>query len=199
MGCDIHVHAEVKKELKNNDVWVNADCWKYNEYCEIYDDEPMYLCKPIYSGRNYILFAMLAGVRNNSELTPISEPKGMPEDAHALSRKSYDAYGLDAHTPSWFTLKELKQAKRDNLTVKYSGKVSPEGAQAIDSGEMPDMWCQDTSISDYVYREWVHEHNYFDAIIDELELIKREEFWIFGDDERTELDDKVRIVFWFDN
>ena len=27
----------------------------------------------------------------------------------------------------------------------------------------------------------------------------RNEFWVWGDEERPELDEKIRIVFWFDN
>lgn len=71
----------------------------------------------IEDGRNYWLFSALADVRNYSGITPISDPRGLPEDLEL------DEYGesvrlwsardgvvwLGEHSRSWFTLKELKE------------------------------------------------------------------------------------------
>lgn len=66
MGCDIHLFVEKRA----GGAWV-----------DITDrtgaDEPE---------RDYILFACLAGVRNRTDLTPISELRGVPDDASARVR-----------------------------------------------------------------------------------------------------------------
>jgi len=201
MGCDIHICTEIKKVVEGTEEWFNADNWKFNPYFKEDEEEGEleYEIKSIYNNRGYNLFALLAGVRNYSEVVPIDEPRGIPKDVHSVTKREYESWGLDGHTPSWFTLEELKQAKKDNPTTQYSGMVSPEGMAAIENGDMPDMWCQDTNIPDYKYVEWAHEHTLFDQLIEQLELIKRDGFLLFGDEEHPELDCKVRMVFWFDN
>ncbi len=57
MGCDIHGVFQ----RKVNDVWE--------------DLKSEYDCQ-----RDYTLFAILADVRNSGHITPISEPRGFPED-----------------------------------------------------------------------------------------------------------------------
>ena len=197
MGCDIHICTEINKK----GVWVNSDDWKYNPYYEVVNTDGVqeYTLNSIYNTRNYNLFALLAGVRNYSNVTPIAEPKGIPEDVHHITKQEYDMWGLDAHTPSWFTLEEIKQAKTDNPTTLYSGMVSPDELKVIENGNMPRTWCQETTIPDYTYVEWTHRNTEFDELITQLELIKRDAFWLYGDEEHTDLDSKVRIVFWFDN
>jgi hypothetical protein len=60
-----------------------------------------------YDGRNYQLFAILAGVRDYGKVVPIAKPRGVPEDLSAEVREDVDGYGPDAHGASWYTLKEL--------------------------------------------------------------------------------------------
>jgi hypothetical protein len=60
----------------------------------------------VYQGRNYELFGVLAGVRDNS-MNPIDEPRGIPDDISNETRKEYELWGRDAHTPTYFTLNEL--------------------------------------------------------------------------------------------
>ena len=88
MGCDIHICTEINKSVNKNDIWVNSDDWKYNPYYEIgnTDGEQKYKLKSIYRNRNYNLFAMLAGVRNYSNITPIAEPRGIPHDVHHITK-----------------------------------------------------------------------------------------------------------------
>lgn len=58
MGCDIHLHQEVK---------IGGEWHHYREQSV---------------SRNYALFAKMAGVRNYGlTVTPIDEPRGIPDDA----------------------------------------------------------------------------------------------------------------------
>ncbi len=56
MGCDIHAMVEIKKDRW----WANAG------------DPGLW--------RDYELFAFLADVRNDYDIVPISQPKGVPDD-----------------------------------------------------------------------------------------------------------------------
>lgn len=86
MGCDIHLHQEVK---------INGE-WHHYRHRSI--------------DRSYKLFALMAGVRNNSKLEPVVQPKGLPEDLTFLTRYDYEEnWGSDAHTPSWLDPQEVKQ------------------------------------------------------------------------------------------
>ena len=85
MGCGIHLHSEVKR----NGVW--------KHHCEAKIT------------RNYALFAKMADVRNDrrSPITPISKPKGLPEDATELTKLHSEKYGVDGHSHSWLNAKEI--------------------------------------------------------------------------------------------
>ena len=84
MGCDIHMHTEVK---------VNGQWYCYGSP----------------SVDRYLLFALMAGVRNNWDLKPISEPKGMPDDASIVVKLSRKAYGSDGHSDSYLTAAEISE------------------------------------------------------------------------------------------
>ena len=53
----------------------------------------------------------MAGVRNYP-VEPISRPRGIPDDVCSSIRDSFESWGCDAHTPSWYTLCELKIAQK---------------------------------------------------------------------------------------
>lgn len=91
MGCDIHAHMEIK--------WGGK--WLYYG--------------PLKIGRNYNLFSLLADVRNVSEgeegyVRPITQPRGLPEDATDMTMLHYNSYMGDEHSPSWVTSKEYLKA-----------------------------------------------------------------------------------------
>lgn len=83
MGCDIHFFIEKKNERGK---------WDFVGEVDI--------------DRNYALFTILAGVRSrhNGFLTPISQPKGLPED---LSDGCRSAIYEEDHSDSYLTTKEL--------------------------------------------------------------------------------------------
>jgi len=69
--------------------------------------------RSFYSGRNYYLFAILADVRNDGSVEPISQPRGIPEDCSYPYKLLLDRWGMDAHSESYFTLEELLNVKWD--------------------------------------------------------------------------------------
>lgn len=84
MGCDIHLHVEVKVNNK----------WEHYSHPQI--------------RRDYRLFGIMAGVRDSSVI-PISEPKGLPEDLSLITRIDRDYDGEYMHSESWLDKKEIKK------------------------------------------------------------------------------------------
>lgn len=115
MGCDIHIYTEAKINGK----WTCVDRLRRTQ--EDWDNTsvPYTPIREVYEGRNYILFGALAGVRQwsseNSLL--ISEPKGLPNNLSDVIQEIAD-FQLE-HTPSWLTLKELKDYKWYNKQKVY--------------------------------------------------------------------------------
>jgi hypothetical protein len=119
MGCDIHVYLEKYTSVNGENKWVNVDHWQINPNFGLFENEPEYDLVPFYTGRNYDLFSILAEVRGSFD--PIEDPRGLPEDVTDVTRKEYDKWGRDAHTPSHYTLKELKDYlfnNSDNEEIK---------------------------------------------------------------------------------
>ena len=107
MGCDIHCNLEHRRNTESD--WYDIDLYKKNKYFGE-DDEPEYWKVSLYNRRSYFLFGLLAGVRNY-EVEPISQPRGIPDDVSESIKECYNKWGNDAHTPSWYTLYELKKAQ----------------------------------------------------------------------------------------
>ena len=82
MGCDIHAHAEVKIKGK----------WEHY-------DQPEFQ-------RDYELFERMAGVRGDVA-NAIVAPRGLPDDATALTRFDSERWGSDGHSHSWLSAQEL--------------------------------------------------------------------------------------------
>lgn len=107
MGTDIHWYTEAPD---GNGVWQHVDEYKYR-----------------WIDRNYILFATLAGVRNGygfagvdwgNPVTPIAEPRGLPDDVSRGVQKELEEWTDDdngwsdpdqffGHTPSYLKAAEL--------------------------------------------------------------------------------------------
>jgi hypothetical protein len=80
----------------------NIDWWDARELGRIpcpYIEQP-------YSGRNYNLFNVLAGVRGDGE-GMIDEPRDIPDDTSHVVRSDYEGWGMDAHSATHFYLDEL--------------------------------------------------------------------------------------------
>jgi len=100
MGCDIHLYTERYSNSARK--WYNSDMWHYDPW------EDRFVVQSAYEGRDYDLFALLAGVRNGCGVTPISEPRGLPLD---VSKPVADAAKRhkDNFAHSWLTLEELNE------------------------------------------------------------------------------------------
>ena len=88
MGCDIHLHIELKV-----------------------DGEWQHWATPRVT-RNYEVFAKMAGVRAlDDEITPISRPRGLPADVSLMTRAHADYWERQGpgHNHSWLAKKELKE------------------------------------------------------------------------------------------
>lgn len=110
MGCDIHCNLEYRRNNQSN--WYDIDLYQRNKYFGSDEDEIEEFEKiRLYTKRSYFLFGLLAGVRNIM-VEPIKQPRGIPEDVTESVKKFYNNMGKDAHTPSWYTLYELKRAQK---------------------------------------------------------------------------------------
>ncbi len=85
MGCDIHLHIEVKLNGK----------WEHWAAPGV--------------DRNYRLFSRMAGVRQyqGDRITAISAPKGMPKDPATVTAFECARWGDDGHNHSWLNMKEI--------------------------------------------------------------------------------------------
>jgi hypothetical protein len=147
MGCDIHPYVEVRKDGK----------WERSTV-------------KVPSDRDYWAFGKLANVRNGEGfagcdtgdlVTPISQPRGLPDDTSIHDNDSVDyedpAYvWLGDHSFSWVLLSEL-------LAVDYNEKVNRRGmakpeiaAHLAQYGVMPwnAEWCAWTTDKAKVAIAW---------------------------------------------
>ena len=91
MGCDIHAHVE----------------YRYPNQRE--DDAGWFHAASVNINRWYSLFGAMAGVRRE-DVKPVAPPRGFPGDAAWAAREEYEETNGDAHTPSWLTPSEFRQA-----------------------------------------------------------------------------------------
>lgn len=168
MGCDIHMYVEYKPRASHDSDWRNGDYF-------LLDDPLSFTSKinhvALYGERNYPLFAILADVRNYNYLDPIDIPRGLPSDVTDYVKHEYDAWGIDAHSCSYFTLKELiehhdEECPRDPFGRDILEPLLKELMRRAD--ELHLIW-------DF---EWNNQSTR-DAVLDKAAYI--------------------RIVFWFDN
>ena len=100
MGCDIHVHTEVK---------INGE-WHHLGHPQV--------------DRHYALFAKMANVRNRGDITPIAEPRGLPADITFLTKLDAERWAGDAHSHSYLSPDEIEQL--EEWYVEESKKHAPD-------------------------------------------------------------------------
>lgn len=190
MGCDIHTHVEIKRENK----WVHID--------EVPEE---------FERRNYSTFSILAGVRSSFNVKPISEPKGVPEDASEETKTNIEEWNGDGHSHSYLTLKELdtfdlteyKKTKVKVLKAFYDAfigfggvlpkEMSVEKTRPGDIGE-----CLQEAMEPTVLVKWLdteNEKTYTDSpMIKGIERLK-------GIAKKNNINnyEDIRIVFFFNN
>lgn len=104
MGCDIHLHSEIKVGGK----WLHYD----QPNCD----------------RNYMLFEKMAGVRGEDSKA-IAAPRGLPDDATETTKFEAARWDGDGHSHSWLSAKEIFELAewyrsafpkdRDNIWPKW--------------------------------------------------------------------------------
>lgn len=195
MGCDIHLFTEAEKVIDGQKKWVNVDNWKVDHY----DDS--FTLRSAYDGRNYRVFAILAGVRNFREPleAPICEARGLPKDVSDTVKKDSDKWGIDGHSHSWLTMRELLHYQAENSTRQQSGYISADSAKNLDNGIFPEYWNQGTSKEGYTWQQWERPGSHLDVLIEKLMPIYKDTFYIYSESQKLERIDNFRIVFWFDN
>lgn len=144
MGCDSHVHIEVKG---GNHRWGLRDdenrYWKMMEKEDLSfedrDARTPYAVKFLGS-RNYRLFAALADVRNHGDgITPLFPLRGVPDDLSAPVKKYNSDWGGDLHSHTYFTLQELMAADLDANCCQLEVSLFPlQYAHWKDTGKLSD-------------------------------------------------------------
>lgn len=111
----------------------------------------------IENGRNYVVFAILAGVRNgfgfagcatHDPLTPVSAPRGLPVDLGWKDRWERTEFDLDSfdfgdHSQSWLTLHEILEWPHWDDKLAQVGYVDcSEYERMVAEGRAePNSWC----------------------------------------------------------
>lgn len=85
MGCDIHLHIEIKL----NGRWEHFGCPNID--------------------RNYSLFSKMAGIRQVVGVAAITQPKGLPKDLTCITQFDADYWKDDRHGESWLDKHEIVQ------------------------------------------------------------------------------------------
>lgn len=158
MGCDIHCYIEYKR----------PDSKEWSDFGG-----------RINPGRNYSIFAAMAGVRGNA--TPVVPPRGYPEDA------AYAAEG-----DNWLYITKEKVSEAGECTRAQADQYVAHGMHFKDDLK------QYVSHPDWHSHSWLTPDEYAKAIEgydDEMEyratLAALRSFEAAGC--------QARLVFWFDN
>lgn len=177
MGTNISVFVECYQDIR----WRDAD-----RYAR--DNDSFYRV-PLYDGQEYLLFAVLANVRNHYNNPYICEPKGMPQDANCFIKEHKDF--RFARDISYLTLRELKDFKEKTPFLHYGGIISPESQKELDeNGTEPDERFNTCHREGWEHRTWETKN----TVLDEL-ILKLEERAL----EESSNPDHIRIVFGFEN
>ena len=198
MGCDIHIYVEAKKIKfpKTVATWHNIDNWhvddSYSPVSAIMEGQNIYFdVDYICDTRDYQLFSILAGIRDEGIVAPISPQKGLPADVSMIVKAMEATFEGFAHSHSYFTLQELKESIYFKQTT-IKAWIHKEDVQLIKNGKADHLYYHNFEVDDYVYSEWIDNPNLsFLSIVEILEKKKIEQ--------RIIDDSDIRIVFWFDS
>lgn len=140
MGCDIHLcverwdDKEGWREVRPSDLRLPCPLcngtrrfrWHSGETVDCFScDKTDGFARDFYHERNYELFAMLAGVRNDFGLALIAGPRDAPADISETVLAQLNAWGEDAHSVSFLGLSELL-AYDWSKTERVAGILSQE-------------------------------------------------------------------------
>ena len=107
MGCDAHGYLEFRYEYEEEDPYHKA---KYSSWTGINIGEML--------DRNYDIFAMLFGVRNDQGYKPLAYNRGLPTDISSNVQEDEwmgDDMKGDSHSHTWVDAKELREFDFDGM------------------------------------------------------------------------------------
>ncbi len=232
MGCDIHMYAEVRNA---EGIWEKVGEVFDNSY---YDPERETKTFPDgyilnapktdhpYDDRHYLLFAILADVRNgygfagivtHEPVKPLFANRGIPEDASNEYKQIASDWDCDGHSHTYAYLHELQKVDWDSITVDRVGILTEkEYNRVLKTGENPQDWSGDVWGGNTIkVSPAAYEANYRKALatLDTKQTVYIQWFW--QEKLSDALDDfigttipalaklgkpeDVRIVFFFDN
>lgn len=117
MGCDMHAYIAVKN-LDDEVAYRTLGLYTSD------DDGGLELCK-VYVGRDYLLFGLLTGgvVRGDipDDVPQMPSPRGNWPYTPRNIMKERQCYGIDGHSDTYFTLKELKKLEEKLLIYSDNG------------------------------------------------------------------------------
>lgn len=179
----------------------------------------------IFDGRNYDLFAILADVRNGygfagcetgEGFNPIDQPRGLPDDVSSIVEKASEEWGIDGHSHSFITLRELLEYDWEQKTVQY-GWVNDQVYQKFKDANDPYPCCgsvfgktivhlsneeMDQLLSGDLPREedkkYYTQIQWGESYKEAVGSFYTESIPALKELAGKDIDD-VRIVFWFDN
>ena len=148
MGCDIHVHVELRYKGK----------WEHYASPSV--------------DRWYALFGIMAGVR--SDTTPIVKPKGVPDDMSIITQLDWESWSGDAHTASWFNENEIDKLEEWLKAQKASADAKKEeyawDAYDLESGVLRGTYIFGHGLTSFRKR---HDIGYIPKDVDAVRLV----FW----------------------
>lgn len=111
MGCDIHCCIEYASPRRSD-----GSRWDYKPFA-----------RELNMGRDYDLFALMAGVRGEEGIVPVCEPKGLPEGVSTvfLLRSGYqvDDELADHEVDGYCSREEAERWVRDGASAYIGGSA----------------------------------------------------------------------------
>lgn len=201
MATDIHFYCEHYNEESKR--WESLSLYKKK-------DDGGFAPVPIYDGRDYELFGLLAGVRGGSCLLGnrygyITEPRGIPSDMSVTTQKAWEE-GIEDdghqwwHGATWYDYCELKNYsyllndfaklvdKRDNLIDKLQEEI--DDLKGVEKDDL-DFFPYDEE-DDEDCEKW-HAFKALKSLLGDVASI----LWEYGI--YCSKPGEVRLVMWFDS
>lgn len=175
MGCDIHSKIEIRDSVDSP--------WRAGGPDPFHTDTLgggyTHTCGMLEMGRSYSQYAVLAGVRNYSDVMPLWAGRGLPSDSPDAEDWFQDGY---YHSPTWFTLHEIMMIDWD--APCEDRRVTREVAGITDGGQT----CEPGQGRMTTYRDMVGESFFRD-----VETLRA---WA----ERQDIEpENVRVIIAFDS
>lgn len=175
MGCDIHLRLEIKSKKRENSIW---------EPCRI-----LGYSNSVWSVQNYLMFSLLADVRNIGDL-PHLPLRGLPHDA---ANDTLKCYGFVVATKAEYEWQVSKENAERWVKLGLSHYYEINGTKyCSDPDAHSENWCTTQEMEDcinYVLRDAILKSCYYEwlALLGAMKGYEQS-----GDYE-------CRAVFWFDN